>query len=258
MPPILIISFHRSGSSLVAQLLGASGFHLGDKLLGAKPSNRYGHFEDTEVIQFHDRLLGSDGHSWYSDRGPVSMYHDSALKWISLYAVRKSAHHAAYGVKDPRLCLTIRHWEAALGRVRVIFIHRGAQLSTMSLWTRALEDFKAGKTVPLNKALVTNPDHIAKIYLHNISSFLSWYESYSFAEEDVIMTTYEDLISGKFDLISEVQQKWDYNLRSVQIQDYFDGDAVTVGKRNALNFKKASVISALRKTNEQLERLCES
>ena len=217
--PLLIASFHRSGSSLVAQMFHAAGMHLGGRLLGAKPSNPYGHFEDTDVIRFHDGLLRQDGHAWYGDRGPVAAFHGSGQAWIAKYVAQKRMRHAAFGVKDPRLCLTIRHWQAALGRVKVVFVYRSAQESCLSLWSRAIEDYKEGKALALNRALAASPDHVARMYAHNVASFLSWHRAYRHAAADVRFVAYDDVVSGARNIVAECRDDWGFALTPVSIED---------------------------------------
>ncbi len=256
MSPILIVSFHRSGSSLVAHTLHAAGLHLGDRLLGAKPSNPYGHYEDTEVIHFHDRLLGEDDHAWYSAGGPVAAFHASSQDWVTTYVARKRARHAVFGVKDPRLCLTIRHWQAALGRIKVVFVHRGAWRSCASLWARAVEDYKAGRTIPLNRRLIAAPDYVARIYLHNVASFLSWRAAYRFAGEDTLVVSHDDIVSGRRSVTSEIRERWGYPLRPINIEDYYDRSAVTVDPDRRIRIGETALADSLDDMDEQFERLC--
>lgn len=256
--PLLIVSFHRSGSSLTAQLFHAAGLHLGDKLLGAKPSNPYGHFEDTEIIQFHDRLLQKDEHGWYHTRGPVATFNDVDQAWIRSYVARKKIKGRAFGVKDPRLCLTIRHWQAALGRIKVVFVYRNAYECCTSMWSRAVEDYRRGAAVELNAALASNPDQVARIYAHNLSSFLSWRRSYPHTGTDMIAIAYEDMVSGARDIVAECRDKWGYPLRDVSIEDYYDRSAVTATQQHAVGFRSPDINPFLDTTNQLLEGLCRS
>ena len=61
---LIIAGFHRSGTSLVCQLLHRAGLFLGDELLGATFSNPNGHFEDAEVVELHERILADNGRTW--------------------------------------------------------------------------------------------------------------------------------------------------------------------------------------------------
>jgi hypothetical protein len=61
---LIVAGFHRSGTSLVCQLLHRAGLFLGYDLMGAAFSNPYGHFEDTEVHHLHEQILADNGHTW--------------------------------------------------------------------------------------------------------------------------------------------------------------------------------------------------
>ena len=56
---LLVAGFHRSGTSVVTDLLQRSGLYVGEELLDPAPSNPYGHFEDTEVVDIHERSRSS-------------------------------------------------------------------------------------------------------------------------------------------------------------------------------------------------------
>lgn len=254
--PLLIVSFHRSGSSLTAHMFHAAGLHLGDSLLGAKPSNPYGHFEDTSAIAFHDRLLRGYDHAWHRDRGPVSMADVDDLGWIKNYVVAKMIRHKAFGVKDPRLCLTIRHWQAALGRVNVVFIYRNAMSSITSLWTRALNDHRAGQARALNEILVNEPDMIARIFAHNVTSFLSWYASLPEGCDNVTFVAYDDIVSGRRNIVDEAREKWGYALRSADVNDFFDGSAVTSSGEWSVGLGDEDLSERIGELDGRLMELC--
>lgn len=61
---LIVAGFHRSGTSLVCQLLHRAGLFLGYDLLEAAFSNPHGHFEDTEVLNLHRQILADNGKTW--------------------------------------------------------------------------------------------------------------------------------------------------------------------------------------------------
>ncbi len=56
--------FHRSGTSMLAQMLCNAGVELGDNLAPPQPSNPDGHFEDFEIVQLHDTFLYTNQTDW--------------------------------------------------------------------------------------------------------------------------------------------------------------------------------------------------
>ena len=61
---LIVVGFHRSGTSLLCQLLHRTGLFLGYDLLGAAFSNPHGHFEDIEVFSLHEQILADNGQTW--------------------------------------------------------------------------------------------------------------------------------------------------------------------------------------------------
>jgi hypothetical protein len=49
---------------MLTRMLHKAGLFVGDRLLGAVPSNPHGHYEDEEVLRFHDRVLEANGCNW--------------------------------------------------------------------------------------------------------------------------------------------------------------------------------------------------
>src|SRR5947199_9933449 len=52
---------HRSGTSLLANLAARGGVDLGADLLPGGRGNRHGHFEDRDIVSFHERCLDRRG-----------------------------------------------------------------------------------------------------------------------------------------------------------------------------------------------------
>ena len=61
---LIIAGFHRSGTSLVSQLLHHAGLFLGYDLMGATFSNPHGHFEDIQAYELHQQILADNGRTW--------------------------------------------------------------------------------------------------------------------------------------------------------------------------------------------------
>lgn len=63
----VVVGMHRSGTSAVAQLLGANGFSTGveQDLLPANFSNVYGHFEHVTANEVNTALLSALDATWY-------------------------------------------------------------------------------------------------------------------------------------------------------------------------------------------------
>ncbi len=142
--PIMVLGMHRSGTSLVAEMLHRVGVEMGERLLPPAPDNPRGFFEDEEVVSLNDRILAEAGGSW--DRPPSVERITRAGR-----SARIQADMAAYlvhrrgkvlwGFKDPRLALTFGVWLRAInvlcgGPPKIIRVERDREAVIRSLERR--------------------------------------------------------------------------------------------------------------------------
>jgi hypothetical protein len=120
---------HRSGSSLVAQILRAAGFALGPRLLARSEFNPDGHFEDRFVLGVNKKLLIHFGGTW--DR-PPRLPRD----WLGDAKVRDLLERAReyyreviaptprFVFKEPRTSLVLPFWRKAFGEMTHVVVLR--------------------------------------------------------------------------------------------------------------------------------------
>jgi len=117
---IIVLGMHRSGTSLVAELLHGCGVSAGDPklLLGANEGNERGYWEHAPLVAFNDNLLSFVDSSWsvpptyedeqrLADRALNTISRDQALRLIS--SMESSGQ--AWFWKDPRFALTFPFWQ---------------------------------------------------------------------------------------------------------------------------------------------------
>jgi len=119
---ILVTGMQRSGTSMVCQLLAACGLSFGDPadLLPADRWNASGYFEAKAVMDVNSKIItglarhGSALETWFAKVAYLGMPRQSR---IGARAPRHRDTVVALGaksrdcvVKDPRFCLTLRHW----------------------------------------------------------------------------------------------------------------------------------------------------
>jgi hypothetical protein len=145
---IVVCGMHRSGTSAVAELLGAFGLDLGDAsdLYAADRWNERGYFEQRDVLDLNSEIVcglprtrGAPAR-WLGQLNYLRMPPRAAL---AARAQRRRARmqalaqrHAGRVVKDPRFCLTLPDW-MALGAVDALVAcvrHPAAVVD--SLWRR--------------------------------------------------------------------------------------------------------------------------
>lgn len=133
---LVIAGFHRSGTSMTAQLLRAAGLFVGDELLGATPENPYGHFEDLEVLGLHQQLLGVHGEDWQWDLPFPFRLSDKHRAAMSDLIRRREASHRLWGFKDPRVCLLLGFWKHIARDMKTLMIYRDPGECVQSLERR--------------------------------------------------------------------------------------------------------------------------
>jgi hypothetical protein len=127
---IFIIGMHRSGTSLVANLLSKAGVFLGksEDLLPPNFDNRYGFYENEEFVEINDKILEKFDLQWDSTEAPdfekkIDFKEEKELAKEFIKEV--SSNHNVVAFKDPRATLTLPFWEEIIDRdIKVLFVRR--------------------------------------------------------------------------------------------------------------------------------------
>lgn len=122
----LVLGMHKSGTSLLAELLHRSGIAMGDLAAeGAAADYDAGHkFEDAEVQALNKALLGF-GESYRLPPATAPLRPDAAQRAAmqALVAARQ-AQGGDWGFKDPRTVLTYDAWRPLLPEHRILAVYR--------------------------------------------------------------------------------------------------------------------------------------
>jgi hypothetical protein len=121
-PCLAVVGMHRSGTSATAGLLlglGLAGPPESD-LVPASESNERGHFESETVHLCNVHVLAARGATTYAPPPAVEGWVDDPALDPFRHDARRWVDSASAGrplmVKDPRLCLTLPFWRAAVPR----------------------------------------------------------------------------------------------------------------------------------------------
>ncbi len=140
--PVCIIGMHRSGTSMVANLLRLHGLSLGpdERLLGASESNQFGHFEHTGFLEINEALLKHLGGSWDSPPTLQSGWEqDPDLDDLTRKASVLLKDFAAckhWGWKDPRTTILLPFWQKIVPNLRYVICIRNPLEVALSLAQR--------------------------------------------------------------------------------------------------------------------------
>ncbi len=121
---VLILGMHRSGTSMLARLLAAEGLPLGETLLRRRtPDNRYGYWEQAEIVAIQEALLDGFDRVWHGPGGllplPEGWLHApetlAAQRRLTAIVDREvSGAGGVWGFKDPRSLRFLPLWRAII------------------------------------------------------------------------------------------------------------------------------------------------
>lgn len=141
---MLVLGPHRSGTSCVTELVQALGFQLGRDVLGARPDNPRGLWENAAVVAANEALLARAGSAWF-DPGFLDLAWllpdlDAATQAALMPVLEDQFEYGDLVLKDPRLCRLANSCALALRalgyRVRLVLVLRDPHASAASLYRR--------------------------------------------------------------------------------------------------------------------------
>ncbi|CAN5557633.1 hypothetical protein BH11ARM1_BH11ARM1_05060 [soil metagenome] len=128
---VCVLGMHRSGTSMVTELLSACGVYVGDdaKLLPAvQDDNPHGYFEHAGFFEINEEILRIFGGDWENPpvlpEGWTADPKVLALNARAVELIREMGSHAFWAWKDPRTCLTLPFWQPLVGRAKYILCVR--------------------------------------------------------------------------------------------------------------------------------------
>lgn len=191
--PVAVVGMHRSGTSMVAQMLGAAGLHLGlaEELLPASADNPDGYWEHAGFHRLNESVLAELGGGWdlpplvperWRDRPEVEQYAADAQRLIGGFKGKEP-----WGWKDPRTCLTFGLWRELIPDLKAVICVRNPLEVALSLNRRGMFSYTTGlelwrtynerilATTTVEHRIITNYDAFftrPKAELRRILSFL--------------------------------------------------------------------------------------
>jgi O-antigen biosynthesis protein len=121
---VLILGMHRSGTSACARGMQALGAYLGTDFLDTRPDNPTGYWEDRNICELNERVLGALGLKW-TDISLIDNADWSKLAVQSLmaeaveYLRATFTSHRLWGFKDPRTIRLLPFWQSVIKLLEV-------------------------------------------------------------------------------------------------------------------------------------------
>lgn len=131
----VVLGMHKSGTTLVSQLLHRSGIPMVEEVDSARGYDEGNQWERSATKMVNHALLGTLGR--YSlrahRRGPLRVTEETTARMQAIVA-ECSARHADWGFKDPRTCLTYDAWAGLLPPHRLIVVYRRPEEAWAHYW----------------------------------------------------------------------------------------------------------------------------
>lgn len=177
---VLVLGMHRSGTSLVAQLIHRMGAYMGENLLEANEYNPEGYWESIDLVELHTKMLSFTGNEWYAPTNTVDT--SLLLKEFGECAKNLIDEMDAKGMtwcwKDPRMVLFLDFWQQLLKDRNVYFVvvvrHPGA----------VAESLLKRDHMPIQFA-----EALYNLYYYKISETIR-------KAKNILQVNYEDFING--------------------------------------------------------------
>lgn len=220
---LIVVGFHRSGTSLLTQLLHAAGLFVGDELLGAMPSNPYGHFEDVEILELHRLIMEDHGVGWQVDRPQLFTLSSGQWQRMEDIAARRNVAHKLWGFKEPRACLFLAQWKYILPDARFLIVYRDPGECVRSMESRQSKDYflKAGNA-DAHLRFFREPDHGFRVWDTYNRAVVAFAQSHL---DDCLAIPYTHLADG-VPVIDLVNKRLGTNLKPTPPEAVYDAGVV--------------------------------
>lgn len=130
---VAVVGAPRSGTSAVAGLLHHLGVDMGRRLMEANVHNPKGFYEDMDFITLHAIACRGVEDPWVEPVWPSG----TVEQYVHLVRTRTAETREAWGVKDPRLCMTLPQLATAVrdagAELKVVVTVRSPHHSVHSL-----------------------------------------------------------------------------------------------------------------------------
>ncbi|MEA2047855.1 MAG: hypothetical protein U9O64_05340 [Campylobacterota bacterium] len=207
---LIIVGFHRSGTSMLAQELHNAGLFVGDKLMGPHISNADGHFEDEDFFTLHEKILKFNNQSWQFNKNiPLKIpkkYHNEMKKIIA----NRNANHKEWGFKDPRNSLFLEEWSEKLDNPYVVVIYRHFEACVNSLLHRQSRQIAYNGS--LDNGFWQDPTLAYRMWLAYNQKIIAYAKA---NPQTTIVISHEAVLDG-FPIIETVAQEFGFDIKLEQ------------------------------------------
>ena len=248
---LVVTGFHRSRTSLVTALLHRAGLFVGDDLLGAMPSNLYGHFEDREVLELHREILADHGDGWQVDRPTTLAVSPEQWRRMRELVQARTARHRYWGFKEPRVCLLLGAWHYLMPDAKFLIVYRDPAECVRSLQARqGLDYLRRQGPVEQHRRFFSEPDHGLRVW----DTYNRAVVAFARAHLESCLVLPSEALSEGFPLVARVNERFGSDLDEVSTSAVFDA-RVTGTDTRELPVHDEQVAARVARTWNDLEEL---
>ena len=232
---LVILGMHRSGTSLLANLIHESGIPLGESLMPPTQLNPKGYFEDMEIYTLHDNILRQSNLPYTvteKDEISVSENHLSSIKEI----IQKRSVKDQWGWKEPRTCLFLDNWHKIMleegHEPYYVISYRPLEQVVDSLVRRDIVEIKMIKNIFIrwrelrryNKGLRDRQFHYMESWRHHLTKLMEFHQN----NKEKTAVLYSTNIATDFPkLKNKLHESWGFNIKDINFNAIFSKDLFT-------------------------------
>jgi hypothetical protein len=205
---LIITGMHRSGTSLTASFLQSAGLHIGRKLLGSNLGNSQGHYENVEILKFHEAVLRSQEIATEGWTLQESITVDEPYITQAKQIIAKNAVSSIWGWKEPRTTLFLEFWANLLPKSHYLLIYRSPWDVVDSLYRRADPTFKR------------EPELAIKLWLHYNQKIINFY---NYFPQRCLLANIQGIIQSPEKYVDAINKKFQTKL-STPASNLYDPD----------------------------------
>ncbi|MEG4898575.1 sulfotransferase, partial [Microcoleus sp. F10-A1] len=194
---LVIISMHRSGSSLTASVLQSAGLHIGRKLIQGDENNIKGYYENLDFNDFHRRVLASQGVDENGWTLQEEIEVEDRFREEAKEIVAQASVSSVWGWKEPRTTLFLEFWADLLPSANFLLIYRSPWEVVESLYRQNHSLFK------------DQPELAVKLWKHYNQKIINFYNHSS---SRCLLVNTKTLIQNPAASIEAINQKFKLHL----------------------------------------------
>ncbi|RMF01499.1 MAG: hypothetical protein D6768_10500 [Chloroflexi bacterium] len=129
----VVLGMHKSGTTLVSQILHHSGINMGESISADVNYDQGNKYERQATLQLNQEILSGTGVNSIDLTAPTGLQlSNNQRRQMMTIIGQLDKKYSDWGFKDPRTCLTYPLWASELPEHRLIVVYR----SLDELWQR--------------------------------------------------------------------------------------------------------------------------